>query len=338
MEYDPFVRGPFPVGVRSGQIVDRQRDDRQLPFEVWYPAALRYGGLDLSTPTQDTFTVLPDTPALRQAAVRDAAVHAGSYPLILFAHTSAGHRRQSSFLCTHLASHGYVVAAADHAGNTFADLVSRAAAGAVLTEEERDARLQRIIAERVPDLRCLLDALLSGAAGEVSDQIDGQRIGLIGWSFGGWAVLATPEADDRAGAVVALAPGGSSNPLPGIIPATLTFAWRRAVPTLYLVAERDRFTPLPGMEELFERTRSSKQMFILRHADHDHFGDHIEVELCPQQHAHLFTRGLALAHMDAALKGVRAAQHFMASNPAAVLRDRGVDALAYIDDADDSLA
>jgi len=29
-----------------------------------------------------------------------------------------GHRRQSTFFCTHLASHGYVVAAADHTGNT----------------------------------------------------------------------------------------------------------------------------------------------------------------------------------------------------------------------------
>jgi dienelactone hydrolase len=330
MDYDPFVRGSFPVGVRSGEAIDRRRDRRRLPFEVWYPAALRYGGLDLNAVTQDTFTLLPNTTPLHQAAVRNAAVEAGSYPIVLFSHTSNGHRRQSSFLCTHLASHGYVVAAADHVGNAFGEWVDRVADGAALTQEERTAYIRQIIADRVPDLRFLLDALLGGAAGEVADQIDGERPGLIGWSFGGWAVLATPEADDRFRAVVAMAPGGSSNPLPGIIPATLTLAWKREVPTLLLVAGRDRFTPLPGMVELYERTPSRKTMLILRHADHDHFGDQIEVELCPRHQAHLFTRGLALAHLDAVLKENDAAQTFMANDPAAVLRDFGVDARAYV--------
>jgi dienelactone hydrolase len=329
MDYDPFVRGAFPVGVRSGNLADAARDGRQLPFEVWYPAAPRYGGLDLAPATQDSFALLPDSPPLHQSAVRNAAANPGSYPLVLFCHTSLGHRRQSTFLCTHLASHGYVVAAADHTGNTFHDLVERASAGVTFTPEQREAYIQRIIADRVPDLRCLADELLDGAAGEVSEQIDAQRIGLTGWSFGGWAVLAAPEVDDRFGAVVALVPAGNSRPLPGIIPATLTFVWKREVPTLYLAAERDRFTPLAGIAELFERTPSRKQMLILRHADHDHFGDNIEVELCPRQHAHLFTRGLALAHMDAALKDDEAAQHFMAHDPAAVLRDRGVGAMAH---------
>jgi dienelactone hydrolase len=261
--------------------------------------------------------------------VRDAVVQTGRYPLVLYSHTSLGHRRQSTFVCTHLASHGYVVAAVDHTGNSFADLVDRAATGAVLTPEQRDAYIRRIIADRVPDLRFLLDELLGGVADEVSDQVDADRIGVIGWSFGGWAALAAPETEERIRAVVALAPGGSSKPLPGIIPATLTFAWRRRVSTLYLVAERDRFTPLSGMHELFERTPPSKQMLILRHADHDHFGDQIEVELCPKQHAHLFTRSLTLAHLNAALKESDGASRFMADDPAVVLQERGVQVDAY---------
>ena len=330
MDYDPFVRGLFPVGVRSGEAIDRRRENRRLPFELWYPATPRHVGLDLDPLTQDTFTLIPNTQPLHQSAVRDAAVQTGRYPLVLFSHTSNGHRRQSSFLCTHLASHGFVVAAADHVGNSFVEWINRARAEAALTPEERASYIRQIIADRVPDLRFLLDALLGGAAGEISDQIDGDCTGLIGWSFGGWAVLATLEADDHFRAVVAMAPAGSSNPLPGIIPATLTFAWKREVPALLLVAERDRFTPLPGMVELFERTPSRKSMLILRQADHDHFGDHIEVELCPRQHAHLFTRGLALAHLDAALKNNPAAEHFLANDPAAVLRERGVDTGVYL--------
>lgn len=301
MGYDPFARGQFPVGVRSGLAIDNARADRPLAFEVWYPEG----------------------------------AGTGTSPLVLYSHASFGHRRQSSFLCTHLASHGYVVAAADHSGNAAADFAERAArvaAGDVRprTPEEAEAFLRQIIADRVPDLRFLLDELLAGAAGEVSSHIDERRIGLLGWSFGGWAVLATPEADDRVRAVVAMAAAGNSKPLPGIIPATLTFEWKRDVPTLFLVAERDRFTPLVGQYELFERTRSKKSMFILRHADHQHFADQIdEPGLCPPEQAHLFARGLGLAHTDAVLKEDPAAQNFMADDPVAALRERGVAAVAY---------
>ncbi len=135
--------------------------------------------------------------------------------------------------------------------------------------------------------------------------------------------------DDRFSAVVALAPGGSSNPLPGIIPAQLTFQWLREVPTLLLVAERDRYTPLSGIADVYERTPSHKQMFVLRYADHDHFGDHIEVELCPRFAAHLFTRGLALAHLEATLNARASAERFLADDPAAELRARGVAAYEY---------
>jgi len=334
MGFDPFARGAFPVGVRTGRATDPERENRELPFEVWYPAAPRYAGLDLGARTQDVFTVLPGGETFHQSAVRDAAAHPGRYPLTLFCHASNGHRREASFLSTHLASHGHVVAAADHTGNSAVDFAARArraSAGEVLTPEQRDAYTRRIIADRVPDLRFLLDRVLAGAPGEVADQIDDQRVGLAGWSFGGWAVLAAPEVDDRFRAVLALAPGGNSKPLPGIIPATLTFAWRREVPSLFLVAEHDRFTPLPGQYELLERTPSSKRMYILRHADHGHFADRIdEPGLCPPEHAHLFTRGLGLAHMDAVLKDERAAQRFMAEDPIAALRERGVDAIAHL--------
>lgn len=302
MSYDPFARGPFAVEVRSGQLSDAARGARHLPFEVWYPAV---GG--------------------------------ERRPLVLYSHSSADHRRQSSFLCTHLASHGYIVAAVDHTGNTAADFVAateRTAAGAVLTPAERAAQLARIIADRVPDLRFLLDSVIAGAAGELSDQVDTQRIGLVGWSFGGWAVLSVLEGDERVGAVVALAPAGNSKPLPGIIPATLTFAWKREVPILFLVAERDRFTPLAGQYELFDCTPSSKRMFILRYADHQHFGDDVgDAGLVPPELAHLFTRGLTLAHLDAVFRDADAARRFIEHDALAALREHGVDAFAHLEAA-----
>src|SRR6059036_4316814 len=113
-EYDPFVRGRFPVGVRTIQARDKVRN-RLFPCEIWYPPAAQHAGQDIAIGTQDFFT-LPsgDTPR-SQMAVRNAAAQSGTYPLIIFSHSSGRwHRRAATFLCTHLSSHGYVVAALDH--------------------------------------------------------------------------------------------------------------------------------------------------------------------------------------------------------------------------------
>lgn len=92
VDYDPFVRGPFPVGVRTIVKLDTSRN-RMFSFEIWYPAAAQHAGQDRAPETQDVFMVpLRDKPR-RQTAVRDAADRAGSYPLIIFSHYSGGHRR-----------------------------------------------------------------------------------------------------------------------------------------------------------------------------------------------------------------------------------------------------
>src|SRR5215467_14042039 len=97
--YDPFVRGRFPVGVRTIQALDTTRG-RLFPCEVWYPATADYRSQDLEPGTQDRFTVpLSDKPR-SQMAVRDAAAQFGTYPLIIFSHASGGGRRGATFLCT----------------------------------------------------------------------------------------------------------------------------------------------------------------------------------------------------------------------------------------------
>src|SRR5262249_30708055 len=137
------------------------------------------------------------------------------------------------------------------------------------TPEQRLARADALIANRVPDVRFLIDHMLNSS----SIGLESNQIGIVGHSFGGWTALATPEVEGRIRGVVAVAPGGSSNPKPGIIRAKLTFKWGRDVPTMYIVAENDTSLPLDGMYELFERTNSTKQMLILRRADHAHFMD-----------------------------------------------------------------
>jgi dienelactone hydrolase len=154
------------------------------------------------------------------------------------------------------------------------------------------------------------------------------QIGLVGHSFGGWTVLATPEIDDRVRAIVALAPGGSSQPPPGMIPATLTFAWGRDVPTLYLVAANDTALPLAGMYELFARTQATRRMVILARADHEHFADEFAPlpGQCTPQQAHELVRGLTLCHLDATLREQPAAQRLWRGDVEAALAARGIAA------------
>jgi predicted dienelactone hydrolase len=283
-------------------------------------------------------------------AVRNAAAQPGTYPLVVFSHASAQHRRSATYLCTHLSSHGYVVAALDHSEVLAADLARKQGE----TEEQKTARTDAWIANRVPDVRFLIDHLLDRRAGASEVELDPTRIGIVGHSFGGWTALAATEADPRIRAVVALAPGGSSQPKPGILRVRLAFNWGRDVPTLYLVAEQDISLPLAGMYELFERTPATKQMVILRRADHLHFMDDVEqvheavrkmpftgelswipqemrpiAELCSGDQAHLFVRGLTLCHLDARLRQWQEAQRFLAGDIEAELAGRGVAGVVH---------
>jgi dienelactone hydrolase len=311
VDYDPFAPGTFPVAVRTIVAPDSVRG-RRFPTEVWSPAESR------------------DT----------------DRPLIIYSHSSGGHRRSATFLGTHLASHGYVVAAMDHSEFVAPELARRDGE----TSDKRDARVAAVIASRVPDVRFLLDYLLSD--GDLG--LDPQRIGLVGHSFGGWTVLATTEVEPRIRSVVAMAPGGNSNPRPGILPLTLAFAWGRDVATLYLAAENDVMIPLAGVTELFDRTPASTRMVILRRADHQHFVDDVEGEheairtaslpgdaawipgamqpidqLASGEQAHVFVRGLTLAHLDATLRESEVARQFLDGDVEGALAARGVEAIAY---------
>jgi dienelactone hydrolase len=350
-EYDPFARGRFTVGVRTFEAHDKGRS-RLFPCEVWYPAAAQHAGQDLAPETQDWFTTRLSSTPRSQRAVRNAAAESGTYPLIIFSHHSGGHRRASTFLCTHLSSHGYVVAALDHSEVVAPELARPKSE----TEAEKKARCQAVIDSRVPDVRFLLDQVLNTTDIRKSEvELDSFRIGMVGHSFGAWTTLATPEVEPRIRAVVALAPGGTSNPRPGILPAKLDFRWGRDVPTLYLAAENDVPLPLAGMYELFERTPSTKQMVILRRADHLHFIDEVELEheafrtmppMAPElaqmqaemrpitelssgEQAHLCVRGLTLCHMDAILRQHEGALRFLAGDIEAELAERGVEVLVH---------
>jgi predicted dienelactone hydrolase len=261
-EYDPFVRGPFSVGVRTVELRDTARA-RMFPCEIWYPALP-------DCPKEDRRYAANDQVSLSE--VRDAEAYTGVYPLIGFSHSSGGDRRQSSFLCAHIASHGYVVGAIDHSELAAPEL----ARPAQETAEQAAVLLQTMIENRVPDVRFLLDQMLAGDSLGIGVHIDHQRIGLVGHSFGGWTVLAAPDFELRVKAVVASTPGGASQRKRNILPLSLNFDSQRSVAMLLLAAEDDASLPVQGMLKIFERAPSPKLMVTLKRADHLHFMDDAE--------------------------------------------------------------
>lgn len=349
MPYDPFSRGPYPVGVRSHAASDAARQ-RPLPVELWYPADEAARGRDVAPATRDQYDLLPGFPAVWQEAARDAGPRPGRYPLVLFSHGYGGHRRQSTFFCTHLASHGYVVAAVDHTGNTITDVMQamlQIASGSASPDFVQE--LNQFIALRPDDVIFLLDAVLGGLDPEIAALVDPTRIGMSGHSFGGWTTLKLNEREPRIGAALPLAPAGGWTHMPAEpLREALTFDWRREVPTTYLVADRDSLLPLRGMREMYDRTPGAKRLLVLRNADHMHFCDRAEEvhemfrsvpppgafadvapsvppisELAPGEHGYLFTRGLGLAHFDAELRGDAAARALL-DDAVAVMAARGV--------------
>jgi len=111
----PGEPGPWNVGYRSETITYAPADgspNRSLRLAYWYPTdattgeEVLYGGL---LPADN---VLGDAPM--------ASLESGA-PVVVFSHGNSGFAEQSYFLTAFLASHGFVVVAPDHTGNTFAD-------------------------------------------------------------------------------------------------------------------------------------------------------------------------------------------------------------------------
>jgi len=340
MTYDPFARGPHPVGVRTVTLDDGGGGGADpLIAEVWYPAAAAHAGADLDAATRDRYTLLPGVPPAWQAAVRDAAAAEGTFPLVIFSHGFAGHRRQSTFFTTHLASHGYVVASVDHAGNTFVELMAN---------RDRSRSRHEIwtssMGERPGDVRFLIDEAAAGRLG--APAVDARRVGMTGHSFGGWTSFKVVVDEPRIAAVVALAPA--------VVPplrAAIDVTWTREVPSLIIAAARDSLLPVAAIEAFHAELSPPAQIVVIADTDHMHFVDgarrihelfralpldlvHASAplprfdELAPAASGHDTATGLGLAHLDAHLRDRPAARAFLAGDLAAALAARGISASA----------
>lgn len=209
----PRAAGTHPVGVATILATDKL-NHKPMSVEVWYPAApgtkergLLYGD------------VYPGW-AARDAAPAELA---NTTPLIVVGHGLKSSRFDMSWLAEALASDGMIVAAVDHPGTT-----------AETWDNIEAVKMWR----RAGQLSAVIDELLVHET--FGPRIDSKRIGALGHSAGGSAVLLLAGAeinpdlfakrypasapvpkgvghDARVRAIIALAPGtGRVFDVPGI--------------------------------------------------------------------------------------------------------------------------
>jgi dienelactone hydrolase len=275
-EYDPFARGEHPVGVRTETWTDAARGC-DLTVEIWYPADSTHAGQDVDPATQDAYPPVWGTaaepaehmPPIRQAAVRDARPLALPGQLVLFSHGYAGWRREATFVCTHLASHGYVVIGIDHPESTSWEVGATLAAPDPIARE--DGRLL-MAAQRKGDVPFLV------AEAERRGYAQSGDVGVTGISLGGWTTLIAPSVEPRVRVIAPMCPAGGISPIaPGrnVLAEELDLGWPAGVQCLHMVADRDAWLPLYGHLGMFARFQGPSRMVILLDADHNHFVDDI---------------------------------------------------------------
>ncbi len=150
----------------SAAIRDAERSDR-VRYTVWYPAqaGAKEAPITIGPPGNPLFDV--------GSSAADAPVAAGRWPVLLLSHGNGGTARMMGWFGTAMARAGYVVVAVDHPGNNGMDAMT--AAGSIL------------MWNRVDDLAAAWAAVQADS--RLAAHVDAERLGLAGYSAGGYTAL-----------------------------------------------------------------------------------------------------------------------------------------------------
>ncbi len=220
------VRGSSGVGVKTLELFDDSRN-RPLKVEVWYPADLPSDADERTIYANIPWLGTRKPVSFAGRALRGATPRPDKAPVVIYAHGAPGSRLQSTRLCEHLASHGFVVAAIDFTYMTYGDRSEEAYVTGLL--------------DRPQDVSFTLDTLATSET--FGDIADVANAAIIGYSFGGYTAIAACGAGLDFESLAAVAERGDN--------------------IGYVLGFRDRLEPLRGKQRGFVGDQRLKAAFVM---------------------------------------------------------------------------
>ncbi len=170
--------GPYAVGYKELELTyfpPGATEERLIKVLAWYPAAAD-SGAPLVTYAVAGIVQLPSDVALDNPPVSAA----GPFPVAVYSHGSGGEGLVGYPYAERFASHGWIVFAPSHAGNTAVDGLGGTLDPFVI-----------VAVNRPKDISAILDEAEGGFAGDaVAQATDLSSVFMFGHSFGGYTSLA----------------------------------------------------------------------------------------------------------------------------------------------------
>jgi dienelactone hydrolase len=248
--------GPFEVGVTTLQL-----DDRSV--EVWYPttaSATRgverepYFIRDFTSDTVQSLIPPEINPAFETEAHRDVRPARGrERPLVLFSHGALSYRLQSTFLTTHLASWGFVVASPDFLERGLQTFLGPPPATPKSNVQVLEETVERLAAET------------ARPGGLLHRVVDVDTVLPVGHSAGGGASSQLVASDPEIAAWSSLASGAGGPATPGSA-------------GLWMAGENDGIASLASIRSAYEAAPGPKRLVVISGAGHNNaFSDICEI-------------------------------------------------------------
>ena len=244
--------GPYAAGVTTLRLADRD-------VEVWYPAKRKAArgavpaSFDVVQKAPPAIAaLLPTGTAVTYEtdAFRDipAAKNKRGFPLVLMAHGTAAYREQLSYLASHLASWGFVVASPDILERGLAALLGSPPA----------APLDDVAVMR--ETETLLRAEHARVGGPLEGRVLPGRVAVTGQSAGGSTAI---RYASEPGVVVAIPISAS-----GFDPTTGGFVRFPNVPMTFVTGAADQVVPVGNVEDGFAAAAPPARFVAIEGAGH----------------------------------------------------------------------